>query len=89
MKHKKRSYIKNRLKKYRVLMGYKQKEVAELLGLKSASRISRWEKGLAMPSVENLIKLSALYSTLMNEFYFEIYNESKIKNKPLINSYVE
>ena len=68
---------KNSLKKYRLLMGYKQKEVAKLLGLKSASRISRWEKGLAMPSVENLIKLSALYSTLMNELYWEMYKEIK------------
>ncbi len=60
-------------------MGYKQNEVAKLLGLKSASRISKWEKGLAMPSVENLIKLSALYATLMNELYLESYREFKLK----------
>ncbi len=71
---------KNSLKKHRLLMGYKQNEVAKLLGLKSASRISRWEKGLAMPSVENLIKLSAIYSTLMNELYWEMYMEIKKKS---------
>ena len=73
MKKKKIVYYKNNLRKHRLLIGYKQNEVAKLLGLKSASRISRWEKGLAMPSVENLIKLSALYATLMNELYFEMY----------------
>lgn len=70
---------KNSLKKHRLLMGYKQNEVAKLLGLKSASRISRWEKGLAMPSVENLIKLSVLYATLMNELYFEMYTNYKVQ----------
>ena len=68
---------KNELKKHRVLMGFQQKEVAKLLGLKSPSRISRWEKGLAMPSVDNLIKLSILYATLMNELYLERYMEIK------------
>ncbi len=78
MKKKTKRY-KNSLRKHRLLMGYKQNEVAKLLGLKSASRISKWEKGLAMPSVENLIKLSALYATLMNELYLESYREFKLK----------
>ena len=81
MAQKKFVRYKNSLKKHRLLMGYKQNEVAKLLGLKSASRISRWEKGLAMPSVENLIKLSALYSTLMNELYFEMYRSYNSKKK--------
>jgi len=80
MRKKKIVCFKNNLRKHRLLMGYKQNEVAKLLGLKSSSRISRWEKGLAMPSVENLIKLSALYATLMNELYFERYKEFQMKN---------
>jgi len=78
MKKKTKRY-KNSLRKHRLLMGYKQNEVAKLLGLKSASRISRWEKGLAMPSVDNLIKLSVLYATLMNEFYWELHKEFKME----------
>ena len=76
---KKAACYKNSLKEHRLLMGYKQKEVARLLGMKSANRLSRWEKGVAMPNVENLIKLSAIYATLMNEFYFELYNKHKSK----------
>lgn len=56
-------------------MGYSQKEVAKLLGFKSASRISRWERGLGMPSVVNLLKLSFLYSTLPAELYADHWQE--------------
>lgn len=69
--------IPNRLKKYRRIMGYSQNEVAKIFGFKTASKISRWECGLAMPSVKNLLKLGVLYSTLPNELYFEIYQEVK------------
>lgn len=58
-------------------MGYSQKEVATFLGFESTSRISRWEKGEAMPSVKNLLKLSVLYATLPNELYFDLWQEVK------------
>lgn len=58
-------------------MGYSQKEVAALLGFESTSRISRWEKGEAMPSVKNLLKLSVLYATLPNELYFDLWQDAK------------
>jgi len=77
------SRIPNNLKKYRRIMGYSQKEVAKIFGFKSPNRISRWEKGEAMPSVKNLLRLSALYATLPNELYFELWQEvkSKLKNR--------
>lgn len=53
-------------------MGYSQRDVAKLLKQKSASSISRWEKGVSLPSVENLLKLSFLYRTLCNELYFDL-----------------
>lgn len=67
--------IPNRLWKYRMLMGFQQKEVAYRLGLENTAMISRWEKGLAMPSGENLLKLSKLYKTLVNELYYELGKE--------------
>ena len=62
----------NRLRKHRKLMGYKQSDVAHLLGLRNTNRISRWEKGLSFPSVVNLIKLSIIYRTFPNELYFDL-----------------
>jgi transcriptional regulator with XRE-family HTH domain len=70
-------HIPNNLKKYRRLYGYKQEEVTEVLGLKSANRISRWEKGLAMPSARNLFKLSILYSTLADQLYSDFVKDMK------------
>lgn len=53
-------------------MNYKQQDVAKLLGHKNTNRISRWEKGLALPSVINLIKLSIIYRTIPSELYFDL-----------------
>ena len=63
-------YIPNRLRKYRILAGYSQKDVAIILGMKSTSRISKWEQGTALPSLEYLFKLSILYHVLCDELYY-------------------
>ncbi|MCH8903557.1 MAG: helix-turn-helix transcriptional regulator [Bacteroidetes bacterium] len=66
-------YIPNSLRRFRKLSGYKQKDVARILGFKSSSRISRWENGIGMPSLPNCIKLSILYSTLMDALYIDLF----------------
>ncbi|MBS1586013.1 MAG: helix-turn-helix transcriptional regulator [Bacteroidetes bacterium] len=53
-------------------MGYRQKDVARLLGLKGAGRISEWESGTSVPSIENLIKLSVIYQTLCEQLYTHV-----------------
>ena len=65
-------YIPNNLRKYRLRMRYSQKEVAQLLGLKGAGRISEWEQGTSKPSIENLIRLSVIYQTLCDQLYSHI-----------------
>jgi transcriptional regulator with XRE-family HTH domain len=72
-----RTYYPNRLRKYRKLMGYRQKDVAILLGLgaNNATRISRWEQGIALPSLPNLLKLSILYRALVNQLYYDLFLE--------------
>lgn len=57
------------LRKYRKMNGFKQREVAQLLGLKNSSIISLWEQGKRFPSAMNLLKLSVLYWTLPDAFY--------------------
>lgn len=76
MEHKGR-YIPNNLKKFRRMYGYKQEQVMDFLGLKSTNRISRWEKGLAMPSARNLFKLSILYNTLVDQLYSDLIHHIK------------
>ena len=72
MAHVKQIIIPNRLRKHRLIMGYKQKDVAALLGLQSTNRISRWEAGLSLPGSINLFKLSIIYRTFPNELYFDL-----------------
>lgn len=65
----------------------------EYLGLNSTNRISRWEKGLAMPSVINLFKLSVLYNTLVDQLYseqiYEIKRNLKNKDKLLVSGHLK
>lgn len=86
-------YFPNNLKKFRRMNGYKQEFVMEYLGLNSTNRISRWEKGLAMPSVINLFKLSVLYNTLVDQLYseqiYEIKRNLKNKDKLLVSGHLK
>lgn len=59
----------NLLKKYRRVRGLKQKDVARILNLKSPSRISRWEKGLCLPSAMNLLRLSVVYRVMADAIF--------------------
>jgi transcriptional regulator with XRE-family HTH domain len=69
----------NNLKRYRRLLGYSQKDVATILGLKSTNRISNWEQGKAAPSIANLLDLSILYATLPAELYSDLYKIRRAK----------
>ena len=72
----------NHLRKYRRMNGFKQKEVAKILGL-NASRLSRWEKGRTMPSSFNLFRLSILYKTMADSLFMDLIRKlrEEIKEK--------
>jgi transcriptional regulator with XRE-family HTH domain len=67
--------IPNSLRKYRKASGLKQKDVARLLGLKSPSLISRWEKGISLPKLSNLFKLALIYGTMVDALFRDLRNE--------------
>ena len=67
--------IPNRLRIYRLKMGYEQIEVAFLLGLKSHARVSEWEAGISKPSLDNLLQLSMIYRTMPDELYYDLRQE--------------
>jgi len=58
--------IPNLLRKYRRIRGLNQRQVAVILGVKSASRISRWEKGSCIPSLVNAVRLSVIYRVMVD-----------------------
>lgn len=79
MKKVEQKKIPNNLRRYRKAIGLKQKEVAEILNLKSAGMISRWEKGICLPSLTNVIKLSGIYSVLVDALFFPLKRMIKKK----------
>ncbi len=65
--------FQNSLREHRAKSGLFQRDVAKLLGLDCADRLSRWENGQAVPSIMNLFKLAALYKAEPHELYNEFY----------------
>lgn len=63
---------KNTLRYHRKILGLTLKEVAKMLMHKNVSRLSKWEHGQSTPNLYNLLKLSIVYKTLIDQFYPEI-----------------
>ncbi|MEA1964924.1 MAG: helix-turn-helix transcriptional regulator [Candidatus Aerophobetes bacterium] len=79
-KNKKKNSLKripNSLRKYRRARGLKQKDVAEILGLKSTSIISRWERGFVLPKPGNIFKLATLYRTMTDALFMDLLRSVK------------
>ena len=72
MKHTKNKRIPNSLRKYRKARGLKQKEVANILGLKSSSMISRWERGHSLPQPVTIFKMAVLYHTMADALFTDL-----------------
>lgn len=65
-----------KLKEAREKAGYSQKEVAEKLNI-SRQSISRWENGWSCPDIENLVILSELYNSSIDELLNKVHIEEK------------
>lgn len=97
-KNKRARRVPNLLRKYRKVRGFKQKDVARILDLKSPSRISRWEKGLCLPSFSNALRLAVVYRVMVDVIYPDLLanlreeimaRENKVMNrKPIIEQNV-
>jgi len=71
--------IPNCLRKYRKARGLKQKDVVKILNLKNTGMISRWEKGVCLPSLINAFKLAGLYCVLGDALFFPLIRQIKKK----------
>lgn len=75
-----------RLKKLAQKRGYSVKDIQEHLGLSCPQPVYRWYKGIILPSVDNLLRLSELYQVHMEELlvknvYVLLYDVEKISEK--------
>ncbi len=59
-----------------------------MLGLKDTSPLSRWEKGISLPSLLHLFRLSRIYKTMPSEMYFDLWQnisrEISVKENDLL-----
>jgi transcriptional regulator with XRE-family HTH domain len=69
--------IKNSLRRHRIARGLTQKEVAKILNLGSSSVVSRWERGERVPNLVQALSLSALYKRLVNDLFFDLFDEQR------------
>jgi len=67
--------LPNCLRRYRKARGLKQREVAEILGLKSDSIISRSERGVRLLSSLNVFKLALMYRTMADALFIDLRRE--------------
>ena len=77
-----------RLKEFALRNGYSVKDIQQYLGLSCPLPVYRWYKGVILPSVDNLLRLSELYHVHMEELlvktgYILIYDVEKINKKNL------
>ena len=77
-----------RLRKLAQRNGYSVKDIQQYLGLSCPQPVYRWYKGVILPSVDNLLRLSELYQVNMEELlvrtgYILNYDVEKTKNENL------
>src|SRR5579863_5175315 len=63
----------NPLKAYRKAHGLTQLDVAQRMGLKNSSLISRWESGFSLPDLENVFQLAAVYGVTVDTLFQDLH----------------
>lgn len=76
--------LNKRLSHYRKASGISQLEAAEALDV-ARQTIGRWEQGVSSPSMENLLKMSALYGVPVDA----LVKDEWVEEKPPEIQYVE
>lgn len=75
----------NNLRYYRKRAKLQQKQVAEMLGLKSTGLISCWENSVSYPDLINVFKLAVIYGVMVDALYMDL-RESIYQGLSLSNS---
>lgn len=60
-------YFKKNLKHLRTKNGIEQQDLAEMLGYKSASAVSEWEKGVRVPNAGILSDLANIFNVRLDD----------------------
>ena len=63
----------NNLKSFRRRKGHSRKKVSRVLGYADTSTLSRWERGIALPSLFQAFQLATIYEVLPHDLYDEVW----------------
>ena len=80
------NYFGSNLKFLRTVKKVEQDEIAKLVGLKSSSGISEWEKGLRLPTIGKLAILANFFDCTIDELVREDMSAIKTKESNIIFS---
>jgi transcriptional regulator with XRE-family HTH domain len=61
--------LSNYLKMFRKKSGLSQRELAELLGASSGSKVSRYERGTRLPSFETVLAYEIVFRVALDELF--------------------
>ncbi len=64
-----RKNIASNILKHRKALNLSQQELADLVGVKSLTTVSSWERGANSPDIEIISKLCALFKISVDEMY--------------------
>lgn len=83
-----KNYISNNIRYLRLKSGIEQSQISELLGKKSTSAVSEWEKGIRVPNVGDLHDLANYFRVSLDDLVKKdlemeslSYNSSKFYNE--------
>lgn len=74
MPSKKQKITSNQIRRYRRRRNLKLRQVATLVGLRSVSHVSHWEKGRKLPTLQNALKLSAIIKCPVEVLFFDLFD---------------
>ena len=74
----------NNLRKYAYENGYSVKDIQQYLGLSCPQPVYRWFKGIILPSVDNLLRLSELFHVHMDNLLVKQYSKCSYEYCPTV-----
>ncbi|YAB14828.1 helix-turn-helix domain-containing protein [Lactiplantibacillus plantarum] len=75
--------LAHQLKAARIDKGYSQNDIANILNITRQS-VSKWERGLVYPDLDNLIRLSDIYSIPVDNLIRVNHKKQVVEQKELL-----
>ena len=67
--------------------GLSVKELADIFGFATPQAIYKWQRGATLPSIENLLALSRLFNTTIEDIIQELGEEDKSSPSVILWTY--